>query len=359
MKQGFPNSLIANNNLPVWLRGDDKYVYCSTVMLNRNIKGLKFPHKASKEEKEKVCKRIIGKMSHCSFHSDFHWSFFSDLSENQKKLMYERKWSPLILDERSQDLDTIIFSSIDETEQIILNVDDHIQVRVSLPGFDVRKCYDKCIAILKQLDLDYAKNETFGYLTSSPAIMTTGLQIEVLTHIPGLLIAEDKSNWLSFLKSFGITLDGFFGFNSSPQGNAFTLCNSNVYQRTEEEILEVYDDVIPQFSKMELAARNNIEKDEMKDIVARAYGTLKYAYKMGYEESLSALSLLKMGVEEKLLKVISSKKVKLLMNCTFPAQILYITSSPPDEIETARASFFRENLKRKKKIDENPTNSNS
>jgi protein arginine kinase len=344
------NETFVTTNLPVWLQGQEDIVFCSSVCLNRNVKGFKFPYKASPEELRKVGARILGKVNHSALSDNFKYSQLSDMSFALKSKIYERRitYSTVSLDERDENNMTVLISQ-DETSSIIINGDDHLQVRVTLPGYSLRKCHEKAEDIMKQISMDFSNIPPFGYLTSSPAIMGSGLQIEVMSHLPGISLLVDPDKWIGTARASGIMPEGFWGYGSEPLGNIFTLCSKNTHRREVEKSIEDFEKSANKIFELENSTKKEMDLLEKKDVVMRAYGTMKYMYNVEVNEALSGLSLIKMGIREGIIKEIDEAVIDKLMFYVFPSELQDIMNCDPDSSGEARANLIRKAFSVKKK----------
>ena len=83
-----------------------------------------------------------------------------------------------------------VIVSRDETISVMLNEEDHIRIQVIEPGYDLRKAYmqaDKLDNLLEE-GAEYAFHEHYGYLTSCPTNIGTGLRASVMLHLPAIVI---------------------------------------------------------------------------------------------------------------------------------------------------------------------------
>lgn len=345
------NESFEPTSLPIWIKGQEDVIFCSSVCLNRNIKGFKFPYKASIEDRKKIGAKILGKIHHSALSNEFKYAQFSDMSFELKGRIYERRitFSTVSQEEREEDAMTLLVSN-DETASIVINSDDHLQVRVSLPGRCVEKCLESAENILGQISIDFAHDPTFGYLTSSPAIMGSGLQIEAMAHLPGTLLVIEPDKWIGSARAYGIMPEGFWGYGSMPLGNVFTLCSKNTHRKNSIDSVKSFDRCLDKIIKTESKAKKDIEEIEMRDIVMRAYGTLKYVQMIDLGEALSGLSLVKMGVKEGILTQVDDEIINKLFFYVFPGQLKAITKCDLDSMDVFRAKVIRKafSINRKK-----------
>ena len=140
MDKGFTTEFLTKKSPPLWLRGNEKFVFSTTVALNRNLTGFKFPNKANLEEKRKVCCKILGKIHHGPLSSQFMFDSVKNMSMEVKKLLFERRDTYCCTrDPDSSDETRVVLVNNDESVVIVVNDDDHLQVRASCPGLNFEK----------------------------------------------------------------------------------------------------------------------------------------------------------------------------------------------------------------------------
>jgi len=348
MEKGINSDFLIKDSLPLWMRGKEKIVKSSSVILNRNIKGFKFPHKASLEEKRKVCSRILGRIHHSAISSELFYDSLQEMTPKVKGLLYERHDCYVTMSNECLEHNEakVVLINKDETIVIVINDDDHLQVKASTPSFDLKSCYKIADSIIKQLDMDYAIKEPFGYLTASPAIMSTGLQIETVLHLPALMIMEDSESWTNDLREMGVTAEGVFGHGTSPHGNIFTFCNQNTRRKNIEESLSSFEKCIKNTVKKETKCRKGIEKLDLKNMTNRAYGMLRYCEKIDFQEAITGLSLVRLGIDEGTIKRIDLPTLNKLTHYIFPTELQCVVGCPPDELDIVRAKVIKQALEK-------------
>lgn len=350
MDKGISRDFFVKGNPPVWLRGENKNILSTSVCLNRNLKGFKFPNKATIEEKRQTCSRILGKIHHSAMSSGLRTDSFSNIDNEVKNLLLERKLTSACIRHKDPDNDTrAILVNEDESIVIVINDVDHLHIKASCAGFDLEKCYQMCEDVLRQISLDFACDSTFGYLTSMPAIMNTGIQVEVTAHLPGILMYEENDFYIDELRSEGILVDGLLGPGLPPHGSMFTLFNQNTRRKDIPETLSHFKEVVENVVKKDKILREEVSLIERKDFIGRSYGTLKYAEKIDFDETMAALSSLRAGLEDNEFNKIDFHTLNKLTWYIFPTQILNLLNCPADEVDFVRSKIIKQALSKEKK----------
>ena len=147
--------------------------------------------------------------------------------------------------------------------------------------------------------LAFAFHPEFGYLTSCPTNVGTGLRASVLIHLPGLVLTKEISKVLQGLAQVGLTFRGLYGEGSEVVGNFFQLSNQTTLGSSEHELLDHLGKMVRQVMDYEEQARQVLLRDApaiIEDKVWRAYGLLRYARALSFEEAMNLLSGVRLGV---------------------------------------------------------------
>jgi protein arginine kinase len=218
-------------------------------------------------------------------------------------------------------------------------------------GFALEDAY----ADLEALDADlgallpFAFHPEFGYLTSCPTNAGTGLRASVLIHLPGLVLTKEVGKVLQGLAQVGLTHRGLYGEGSDIVGNFFQLSNQTTLGKSEDELLDHLGKIVRQVIEYEEQARDVLLRtapDEVADKTWRAYGLLKYARKLTFEETMNLLSGVRLGVGLNLIPGLSVYTLNKLMIFTQPAHLAALDgrqTGDPD-LPTVRATYVRRML---------------
>ena len=71
---------------------------------------------------------------------------------------------------------------------IMINEEDHLRIQVLSSGLDLENSLNLAIEIDKKLEelVPYSYNQKYGFLTSCPTNVGTGLRASVMVHLPAL-----------------------------------------------------------------------------------------------------------------------------------------------------------------------------
>ncbi len=183
---------------------------------------------------------------------------------------------------------------------VMLNEEDHLRLQGLRSGFALEAAYADTDAVDQALGqrLSFAFHPEFGYLTSCPTNVGTGLRASVLIHLPGLVLTREITKVLQGLAQVGLTYRGLYGEGSEVLGNLFQLSNQTTLGKSEGELLDHLGRLVRQVMEYEERARDVLRRDApnaLDDKVWRAWGLLRHARSMSFEETLNLLSGVRLG----------------------------------------------------------------
>jgi protein arginine kinase len=233
----------------------------------------------------------------------------------------------------------------------MVNEEDHLRIQGLHSGFALDAGYtevDRLDAELGQR-LAFAFHPEFGYLTSCPTNVGTGLRASVLIHLPGLVLTKEISKVLQGLAQVGLTFRGLYGEGSEVVGNFFQLSNQTTLGSSEHELLDHLGKMVRQVMDYEEQARQVLLRDAptiIEDKVWRAYGLLRYARSLSFDEAMNLLSGVRLGVGVGLIPDLGMYTLNKLLVQSQPAHLAVaegLSSSDPD-LPIRRARFVRKVL---------------
>ncbi|MBP3619713.1 MAG: ATP--guanido phosphotransferase, partial [Clostridia bacterium] len=251
----------------------------SRIRLARNFSGFNFFTKL-REESDAVF--IVNSLSEALQEiGGFDIIKLKNLSLNDCNALLERHLISKELIE-NKDISAVAISQ-DEHLFIMMNEEDHIREQCFVSGFNLYRPYRE----IKKLDdallsrIDVAYNDDFGFLTSSPANLGTGMRASVMLFLPALERNGDIECIKKEAKELGFTLRGLFGEGTKNLGSFYQISNQNSLGLTEEEIIDKVSEYVFNICGMEDASRQDIlsvNHDHIIDEIYRAYGTLKECF---------------------------------------------------------------------------------
>ncbi len=314
--------------------GKDADVAISTrVRLARNLSEFKFNLK----DKESV-KLLEEKIKDIPWTVGYGLKFFKlkDMDDITKMSLVEKNLISPEFALNKNELGSILIND-DENICIMVNEEDHLRIQVFSSGFDI----ENTLNLAKELDekignaLNYAMSEDYGYLTSCPTNVGTGLRVSVMVHLPALSKTKNIQNVLDAIANFGVNIRGIYGENSKSSSDMFQISNKQTLGITEDEIAKNIKIITEKVIEQERAARKFLIKDnlELEDKVYRSFGILKNCRKISSEETRDLLSIVKLGTDLGIIDEMTDLKVLKLYLYTKPANLQKYLGEEYDSLE--------------------------
>ena len=325
-------------------------VISSRIRFARNFKNIPFLNKMTKEDFEVVIQefeRILPKLNY-----EFKILRLKDMDDLTKLSLIEKNLiSPDFLLDKS-DVRAIIINK-DENICIMLNEEDHIRLQVFSAGLDIKNIYRLAEEIDEKIckNLDIAFSEKYGYLTSCPSNVGTGLRVSAMMHLPGLEHTGNIKKVLNIIEKFGMNIRGMYGEGTKALGNIYQKSNKQTLGISENETVTNINEIIEKIIEQEKVARKLLEKDfiELEDEIMRSYGILKYCKKISYNECIDLMSDVRLGNDLGIIDELNDKKINELALYTKPAILQKRVGRNLNEIERdiQRANLIKEIINQK------------
>ncbi len=308
--------------MPKWLRDGefkDDIVLSTRVRLARNVKGLPYPNRMTRQSD---INRLVG-IAKKTFveHADFEFIDFGKITNIQKWILQEkylispqfarRKYAGLIL-------------SPDERLSIMIMEEDHFRLQGMMPGFEVEKTF----ALVDELDnmlaknADYSFSQKLGYLTACPTNLGTGMRVSVMLNLPALNMTREIGPIVADFESRGLTCRGAFGEGTSPLGDLFQISNEVTLGFSEKEILKAVESATREMIDLEKKAQRTLYEINgrlVEDRIFRSLATLKNARMLSTKEMTSCISYVNMGISLGLIGNLDHERLYSLIIDTRPA----------------------------------------
>ena len=230
----------------------------------------------------------------------------------------------------------------------MVNEEDHLRLQGFRSGFDLAAAYEAVDRLDTELGqrLPFAFHSDFGYLTACPTNVGTGLRASVLIHLPGLVLTKEISKVLQGLAQVGLTYRGLYGEGSEVVGNFFQLSNQTTLGKSEQELLDHLAKMVRQVMAYEEQARDVLARDAttvIQDKVWRAFGLLRYARALSFDEAMNLLSGVRLGVGMEIIPGIGMYTLNKLLIYAQPAHLAQLEGVPvaDPELPVRRANYVR------------------
>ena len=289
--------------------GPDSDIVLSTrVRLARNLQGHPYVAKASPGQREVVCRTVLRALEKTSLRGRSALVRMTEVSERSRKVLLERRLisSEIAALDTGPDGGVAVAIAGDSPVAVLINEEDHLRLQGLVGGMRVADAWGMVDSLDEELGrcLHFAYHHEFGYLTCCPTNVGTGLRASALLHLPGLVLTKEIGRALQGISEVGLTFRGLHGEGSDVVGNFFQISNQTTLGQSEEDLVEHLSRVVSTVLEKERCARQVLLRDAgpvTEDKVWRAYGLLRYARTLEYEELVNLLSGVRLGVSLELL----------------------------------------------------------
>ncbi len=335
-----------------WLSGegpDSFAVLSSRIRLARNISEFPFPPAAGTDVREKLIDYVSAAFDKIPVLKNGSFYRSADIDPMNQKFLVERH---LISPEFMRDgIGRGLYIDDQEKISVMVNEEDHLRLQVISSGMSLADCWEDANKVESDLAgiVEFDFNDTFGYLTSCPTNVGTGLRASILIHLPALVLTRKIDDVIGRISKVGLMVRGFYGEGTDVLGNLFQISNQTTLGRTEEEIIDSLAKVSSQILEYEKSAQETLMKDapeQIEDKVWRSYGILNNARVLTSNEVMNLLSALRLGLSLELTDKITYKELNELMIMTQPAHLQKLVGREMGNTERdmIRANLVRERL---------------
>jgi protein arginine kinase len=359
-----------------WLdaSGEQADIVLSTrIRLARNLQGHAFGTRARPRDRAAVLARVAEAVPSVGLLASAHLRELSRLSPRDSRLLLERRLVSRELlgggepgagpGAAAPSEGAAVLLSQASPLSVMVNEEDHLRIQALTSGLNLQDAWNQVDLLDEELgeQIPYAWHPEFGFLTSCPTNVGTGLRASVLLHLPGLVLTKEIGKVLQGLGQIGLTFRGLYGEGSEVVGNFFQLSNQTTLGKTEEDLVDHLDGVVRQVIGYELQARHILLRDAgsvTEDKVWRAYGLLRHARSLSFEEVMNLLSGVRLGASLKLLPGLRVYPLNKIMMFSQPAHLEEAAgrSLPAAEEDAHRATFVRRILLDEGRVDEEGAN---
>jgi protein arginine kinase len=318
-----------------------QYVVSTRVRIARNLKNFNFPNNMSKEDMVKLNNLVENSIDNKKFK-------FLRLKDMDNTTVISLAQQHLISFECAENLDSAIITNEDNSIVIMVNEEDHLRIQSFSSGLNITDTYNSAKLVENSMNLDYAKDDKYGYLTSCPTNLGSGLRISVMMHLPGLVRLKKINDIVENVLSAGVLVRGLYGENTAGYGDMYQFSNRSSFGESDDSVILNIKNVISYVMSQESKARQILLKTDIlfEDSIFRAYGILKNSRYITYKEAIEHLSKLRVGISLKLITTVELKTVNRLITECNSSVLKIMLKQDLDEYDEniERAKYLRKEL---------------
>ncbi len=350
-----------------WLEASGEHsdiVLSTRVRLARNLQGHAFGARARVNDRQAVLANFKGVLGRSESLMNGTLLEMPDLGPRTRRILLERRLVTSDLlgkTEGDPPVGTAVHFSHRDPLSVMVNEEDHLRIQSLLSGLRLQESWRIVDELDEELgrELPYAFHHEFGFLTSCPTNVGSGLRASVFMHLPGLVLTKEIGKVLQSLAQVGLTFRGLYGEGSEVVGNFFQVSNQTTLGKSEEDLVDHLDKIVRQVIQYEIQARQVLLRDARgvtEDKIWRAYGLLRYARALSFEELMNLLSGVRLGLSLKLLPGLRVYTLNKMMIFTQSAHLEQAVGRDleSEERDSHRAAYVRRALASEGDITPNP-----
>lgn len=288
-------------------QGDEQDVVISSrIRLARNIRKYPFSPKLTDEQAKEVVEQVNQALAGYEDGQGNYVTYDMDgFSEIEKLAMMERHI--LSTDMTSKKQMTGLILSENEASTVMVNTEDHVRIQTLAGGMNLEEAYEEANQLDDVLDekLGFAFDQKYGYLTTAPTDVGTGLRASYMVFLPALGGANKINRLSDEVGKYGVSLRGTYGEGTNGLAHIYQITNLKTLGSSEMDIINNLSNIAGQIVKQERKRREYLlmnNYDEIEDQVYRSYGVLKYTKQINSKDALTLLAQVKFGIDTNIIK---------------------------------------------------------
>lgn len=291
------------SNSGEWLSGDGpnrQIVVSSRIRLARNLTDTPFPGWAKRTERQEVLARIRPAIEALPEMRDAYAQNLNELTALERQVLVEKHL--ISREHAAKGIGSAVVMNVEQSLSFMVNEEDHLRMQAICCGLQLENAF----AMLNQTDselegsLNFAFDDSLGYLTACPTNVGTGMRASAMLHLPALVMSDQINKIINSVNKIGLAVRGLHGEGTEAMGNLFQVSNQTTLGESEKQILARLTKVIEHIIEHESNARDTLLERKsvmVLDQVGRAYGLLCHAHSIASKEALNLLSVIKLGVD--------------------------------------------------------------
>lgn len=331
-----------------WLEGSGAHadiVLSTRVRLARNLQGHAFSTRIRDAEREQILERVRAAVQSTRLRGGPGYEL-AGMPTLGRRILHERHLVSRELAGLAGETPPRgagLFIAAGDAVGVMVNEEDHLRLQAILSGLRLQEAFHRVDELDEELggQLPFAYHQEYGYLTSCPTNVGTGLRASILVHLPGLVLTKEIGKVLQGISQVGLTFRGLYGEGSEVVGNFFQISNQTTLGKSEEDLIEHLQKIVGRVIQYEVGAREILMRDAptvIEDKIWRAYGLLRYARSLSFEEVMNLLSGVRLGASMNLL---SGLRVYTLNKIMIYAQDAHLEQAAGRPLRDAEGDLHR------------------
>lgn len=300
-------------------------VLSTRVRLARNIKGKPFPSKMSVKDAEELIDVVYGALASSALGTELTLYKMHRLSDAEKQSLVEKHLISRNL--AAGKLPSAAIVSRDKRISVMVNEEDHIRLQVFRNGLDTASAYEEAQRLIRLIGekVEFEYDADFGYLTSCPTNVGTGMRVSVMLHLPAIGLTKSETPLIKWATNAAMTVRGVYGEGSKASGALYQLSNQRTLGISDADILRAFQEAATALVNEEQRLCNVLAKDklpQLKDKCRRSLGLLKHAYMISSSEAMQLVSDVCLGQKTGIISNVDIRELYATLFEVMPATML-------------------------------------
>lgn len=281
---------------PLSILSQDSIWLTSTLSLSRNISNFKFLDLLDNQQKLSIIEIFTKAFQQINNLKDFSIRKSSSISPITREFISEK----FFLNWPSENIQDQAFL-IDHSNSLFvgINFSDHLLLHLITPSQEIENSWKQLITLDNCIhkQVNYAFSEDFGFLTVNPKSCGTAFTLSIYLHTPAIF--WNKALY-DLLEDDDIKFFGLGNQQGNFLGDILILRNAKTLGISEENTFSSLRIWCHKIIGLENKLKKLLFKQKDKkllDAIIRSVGLLTHSYELSLEESLKAISLIKLGVD--------------------------------------------------------------
>lgn len=281
---------------PIVPLSQDSIWLTSTLSCSRNISSFKFLDSLETQQKQNIIEIFTNAFTQIPIFKNCSIKKASAITPLNRELIAEKFFLTWPIDNLQ---DQAFFVDSVNSLFVGINFSDHLLLYLITSSQDIENSWKQLITLDNDIhkQVNYAFSEDFGFLTVDPKQCGTAFTLSIYLHTPAIFWNKALCD---LLEDDNIK---FYGLGNQQQeflGDILILRNTKTLGISEENILSSLRIWCHKIMGLENKLRKQLLSQNNKkllDLIIRSLGLLTHSYELSLEESLKAISLIKLGID--------------------------------------------------------------
>ncbi len=312
----------------------DQFVFSGRVRLARNLEGINFPVILNDAEKSDIDRKVGARIR-----ETFPAAVTESIAEAEKNHIMTLLANRIITSEFLKNGKTFVHDA-DGGWVILLNEDDHVRIFSTETGYNAKQMYARIAEVLARIEdsVDFAFDETYGYLTSSILNVGTGLRISVLANLYGVVGTKKIENFIETANKMGYSV---VNISEAKDSGLFMIYNIYSLGVAEEDLLAEFETFLLKVHALEMNARKELfGRQEEVEISFEELFELNIKEKLDWSSLLYYVSLID-ALSGKFIAIKDIQRVRSLVYTASDDYLQYRLNIEKESFDKVRLKLLR------------------